>query len=157
MRAYLATLVLLTACGSAEPPTPDAGPVPVSDEPLKGTVGGASFEGKYAVAFKDGFDPDSKSIRVAANPLDCSYSLDQDQYLLLAPKWVAGNAYSFSLQQNLTFSYKQDGQIKNDMSLTGRVEVIQAPVAKDSKGRIRIRAATSKDSVEGGVDVLICE
>ena len=152
-------LLLLSACGGGGDSTPDTGPVPIPDTELKGTVGGKAFTGKYAVAFKDAFDATAttRSIRVAANALDCSFNLDQEQYLLLEPEWAADTAYDFSLQHNLTFTYRVNGEIQNDVSLNGRVQVVTAPTAKDAKGRIRIRATTSTDSVEGAVDVLMCE
>lgn len=144
----------LVACGGEEtPPTPQ----PVADTVMKGKIAGLDFEAKGAVARPDSFNEGKYRIEISSKVLACAdFSFGDEPHILHSTEWTEGAAYDLSLQKNLTFVNKEsDGTYMNDVATTGRVEIAKAP--KTGTGRIRIRASTSDSSVEGAIDVVVCE
>lgn len=140
------------ACGGT-----DEGSEPVAATPLAGKIDGKSFTAKGAV----GTVLDSKSgerfITISEEAITCAKGNPSGPVVITSVVWKEGTAIEFSLQQNATLAYPSGDTIKNDVAITGRIEVIKAPTTVGEKGKIRLRAVIDdSNTVEGEVDVEVC-
>lgn len=161
----LASMLALAACGGGSSSSDAGSSAPVSHQPLAGTVNGQPWTAGYATA-QDRGDSSGYFVTVYAQGVDAGCyggSLDVPELLTSVP-WTANSAYDFSLQHNLTFSFKDgSGNDQNDVATSGRIELDAAPAFVDTDGgpptttTLRIRGKfDANNSVEGQVNVVVC-
>ncbi len=149
----LPLVALVSGCGSS-------GPIPAT--PLSGTIDGAAWTAKSGTVRK-GFGGDNRrSIEISAGEIECgSFSDPPTPTVLTSVDWTAGLAKDFSLSfsdvessQTATF-YLGGG--KNVIATDGRIEIIEAPTEKGSKGKIRLRATAESSEIEGEITLSVCD
>ncbi len=152
-------------CSSSEDSAAASGPV--AAKPLAGSIEGKTFSAKTALAHKSGFSSDAddgkRSIDIYEDEVSCDdFGHKSDRSILFSVPWKAGTQRDFKLDfssegQTATFVIQRDGKTDNIISTQGRVEIIEAPTEKGSKGKIRIRATAQSNSVEGEIAVTMCD
>lgn len=153
--------VFATGCSSdTEDAADKTGPVAAS--PLKGSIEGAEFVAKSALARK-GFDDGEKSIDIFEGAVTCAdFQPKEKRKILLSVPWKSGTARDFKFAmgedgQTATFVIQRETKTDNIVSTQGRVEIIDAPTEKGAKGKLRLRAVAKEHSVEGEIAVEVCE
>jgi hypothetical protein len=154
----LTLVFVLTAslcdCGGGGEPGSSSGGGPISSAPLAGTVAGKPFTAKAALAKKSGTDATKKSVSIYDVDATCDKTPNADRYIVAAPIWQVGATQSgFNTAFN-DFS-KTPGLI--GIAESSAIEIISAPIEIGAKGKLRLRAAYETDSVEGEVDVTVCQ
>lgn len=149
--------LVLAACGA---PTSTPTVVPVKSTPLAGTIGGAPWTARSAVASaRRAFDEDGgrRWIDLGAGSFGCADFVPHAEIIGTVP-WEAA-AYELSLRNNLTFVVRQpDGGIDNLVATTGRVELLSAPGPDAGPATLRLRAKFGADNdVEGEIAVTVCD
>ena len=152
-----------TGCSSEEDPAEKTGPVAAT--PLAGSIEGAAFAAKSAVARK-GFDDGEKSIDIYDTEVTCKdFNPKAERKILISVPWTAGTSRDFKFDlggsdsQTATFVIQKNESDTpmNVISTQGRVEIIEAPTEAGAKGKIRLRAVASEHNVEGEIDVEVCD
>ncbi len=152
-----------TGCSSEDDPAEKTGPVAAT--PLTGSVQGATFAAKSAVARK-GFDDGEKSIDIYDTEVSCKdFSPKAERKILITVPWTAGTSRDFKFSfggsdsQTATFVIQKNESDTplNVISTQGRVEIIEAPTEPGAKGKIRLRAVASEHNVEGEIEVEVCD
>jgi hypothetical protein len=158
--AAVAALVLL-ACSVACSSSGGSGAGAVAASPLRGTVSGAEFVGMSAYARKSVSKPEKRSIEIFDKVVPCGGGVaGPPRYILIVAPWQAGYGADFSFGgdgQLGSFVVDKSGTTTIVVSATGRIEVIDAPVEKGAKGKIRLRMSEQEHSVEGEIAVDVCE
>jgi hypothetical protein len=149
MRRALVLLFALAACG-------EGGPDPIATTPLAGTIGGRAFTARSARArrsTREGY----KSVTIYDVAGRCSDPTPAvDRYVFATPVWrvdAAQDSYSIAFYVQGTGSEHDTITIADE----ARIEVVRAPADVGAKGLIRIRARANGDSVEGEIEVEVCE
>jgi hypothetical protein len=168
--ARVATLAAIAvwaaaACGGGNGGSPDGGGSPdaaISSSALAGVFLGRSWTAVSGIARRDfPADAGTRFVTLYEIASDCSNEpfVSTDREILTDIPWQAAVAYNFSLSQNATFTYRDDaGQIQNDVTLDGRIEVISAPDDAGSLGALRIRATfDANNHVEGQTSLMACD
>ncbi|WP_041791654.1 hypothetical protein [Stigmatella aurantiaca] len=151
--AALLSLVLM-ACGGE-----DEEDGPVSSRPLSGTVDGRPFTAASAIAFTDTEAPGNKLIQISEAEQECTNlgdSFEGRRDINLNGPWNVHTA-PLSLENVVgVIVYKGDSPTIGLMA-SGKVEYVETPTAAGSVGKLRLRGANSKDSIEGEVSVKVCD
>ena len=151
----LTALLPLSAlgCGGSDSTSSE----PVAETPLAGKIDGKAFTAKAAIGIV--LDPSSgkRFITITGDGISCAMSNINGPAVLTSVAWKEGTAVPFDSQNNATLSFPSGDSIQNNVSLTGRIEVIKAPTKVGEKGTIRLRAVVDdSNTVEGQVDVEVC-
>jgi hypothetical protein len=144
----------LLACGGE-----DEEDTPVPSSPLSGTVDGRPFTAVSALAYADPEAPGNKLIQISEAAQDCADlgdSYDGRRDLNLNGPWNVHTA-ELSLENVVGVIVYKDESPNIGLMASGRVEFIETPMAVGSLGKLRLRGANSRDSVEGEVSVKVCE
>jgi hypothetical protein len=146
------------ACGSDS-----SGGGPVASSPLRGTVGGTDFVAMSARANKSATSPDlKKTLDIFDAPVACGGAppAGPPREIVLSVPWTPGYAADFSFGgsgQLGSFLIEKNGMETISITATGRIEVLEAPSEKGSKGRVRLRMSGDDGAVEGEIAVDVCE
>lgn len=141
------------ACGGTDSPDSE----PVAETPLAGKIDGKAFKATGAIGTV--LDPSSgkRFITITGDAISCAMSNINGPAVLTSVAWKEGTAVPFDSQNNATLSFPSGDSIQNNVSLTGRIEVIKAPTTVGEKGTIRLRAVVDdRNTVEGEIDVEVC-
>ena len=122
----------------------------VSTQALSGTIAGKTFNAVTALRDSSGF------INIYDYATTCAEQkqpADGDVGILFsASAWADGTTYQLSFSHSVTFV---EYPAKNDLSDSGRVEVVSAGDA-NTPGMLRVRATTTNSNVNGQIAVLNC-
>jgi hypothetical protein len=132
----------------------------VSTAPLTGTIDGRDFTAKSALASKSFSDASKKDVEIYDVDATCAarpQMKDGSREILTSVPWKAA-ATDFGFPgQTATFVVQKGNTPDNLISTEGRVEVVNAPSNVGDKGQLRLRAIFEANSVEGQIDVQVCE
>ena len=142
--------VFICACSGSDGETQGS----IRSSPLTGTLAGRPFTAKAALAKRAPSSPEKKSVSIYDVDATCAAPPRVDRYIFATPIWKVGA--------------KQDvfNTAFNDLSMTpglvgiaeeSELEVVHAPTERGARGTLRMRARYKSDSVEGEVEVQICE
>jgi hypothetical protein len=124
-------------------------------------VSGSEFVGVSARAKKAASKPEKRTIEIYDHAVACGAgSAGPPRYVSISVPWTPGYAADFSLGgggQLGAFVVDKDGTTTFALTTTGRVEVIEAPLEKGGRGRMRLRMSAPEGSVEGEIAVDVCE
>jgi hypothetical protein len=153
MSGRLLAALLFLGCGGSD--SGDSGTTtPIAAKPLSGTVAGKPFEAKSALA-KKSHDAEKKSIAIYSTAATCtSRPANAYPHVLAVPVWEVGAAQNAFVT---TFMLQEGSTIVAGIAESGQFEVVSAPKDVGATGKIRLRATYEDNTVEGEIDVAICE
>lgn len=127
----------------------------VKSQALSGTVNGAPFTGKVAIAEKDFFDDKAMTVTIYDVDVTCDTKnngiKDGDQDILLSVEnWSLGLSYELDSAHSATF-YSKTGGV-NHFIWNGRVEIASSGQQLGFRG-----SADGAGSAEGQVPLIICK
>ncbi len=139
---------------AAAPAAAPAGPTT-----LKGKVSGGDFAPKVALLNDGSVAGPDVFVTIVDKDVSCEkmYTPDEgDRSVVVRLPWRTGSYDLSSKKLGIKFGIKRNGKALSGDATKGNVEVLAAPTAVGSVGRIRLKASAPKESVDGEIDVKVC-
>ncbi len=151
-----ATAASTPPAASAEPP---ANTDPIGPITLKGTVSGGPFVPKQALINVASVGSSDVFITITDGEASCekpSKPAEGERSVEVRLAWKPGSYDIASKKLGIKFGILRKGKALAGEATKGTVEVLQAPTADGSIGRIRVKASAPKETITGEIDVRLC-